>query len=1384
MTKNNEFGRFFRNCRTVLGLNLSEFCRRNGFDKGNVSRLERGLKKPPESPDLLRAYANALQLRPDSDDWNSFMRHAAITRGRLPSAVSGERAADVEEMFRRLGRRLRDSWVKARDLEQWSPSRDAQAGLPTLIRKLIYASTEQPARIEVSGGEGVQRHGWDGVVNAPTTSFYVPAGVSGWEISVEQRPANKAERDFKARKKGPLGLPPSEVTFVFVTSRKWDGKQKWRDEKRELRIWKSVEVYDSSDLEAWLEIAPGVDAWIAERLGRRPPGVVSIGDHWESLSRLCEPRLKPDVFLASRKKNAKELSAFLLGTPGVMPIECRSPMEAVDFVAAYLETIRSDDTEFAMDEDDRIRVGSRTVVVKDRAQWDGLSQAAGQLNLLPIPSLSLTPEELNAAVSHGHRIVVAATQFSNHRPQPTMLSRPSRYDLDEVLCKSGFNRDRAKRASLAAGGSLSVLKRHLSMTPDTQLPDWCGKDELLQNFLPMLLVGAWDDANEVDRDILSRLADRPYGDIQHAAQRLLQEEETPLTRIESRWRLVSPEDSWSLVGRYVTDDLLSSFETIAIKVLADQDGSAGLSADERLRASVMGTAEAVAGPLLRRGISETTAILGSGFGPVAKLCRTRERAESIVRATLWGASYQRWVALGNLLPLLAEAAPNEFLTAISADLKNKNPELAKMLADGDDNYFFSGCKHAGLLWALEGIAWSSELFLRACKTFAQLHEIDTGRTWGGNRPIASLREILLPWHPQTAAGVDKRIEFLKSLAEKTPTVAWKLLFTMMPQALSSADLTHRPIWRDWMSGWREGASDEDYWKQVNAAADLVVRLAGNDTSRWIDVLDKLQTIPQGHRNQLIDRIQVLPADTIRPEERQSLAEKLRKTIRLHRDCADAWWAMPAAEIDRMEQALSALQPDGLCERHAWLFMQSVELPGFRNDFQRMEEEVTRLRAAALREILDKDGFAGVLKLADIVESPAQVGVTLAQTDCVPQELVVPGLLKSSNSKHFLLAGAFVRYRIDHPGWDWVRTLPLDKWDTKVTADLLSQSGLDPRAWTLAETLGEGVVEEYWKAVLIFGESRANPQQLEFACRKLIEATRPESAIGVLSRVTFDEVIISPSIVMDSLTACLEWIQSNPDTQLRDDTVRIVQELLGWLQKNVPFCNDEPTQRLAQLEWAFQLDGSGTYGVSPKTLVRCLSEYPKFFAELIGAIFRSKHDQESETTSTEEQQKKAIHGYRLLRNWDCVPGTQSDGSIDEEQLLRWLESVRSLCRDSGHLEIADSKIGEMLARWPQPKDETAMWPCEQICDAIEEANSDDLDRGFQIGALNSRGATWRSPLDGGDLERKEAAKYRRWAELCDIDWPRTAASLRKVAESYEFSAQREDSRASERAHERH
>ena len=192
----------------------------------------------------------------------------------------------------------------------------------------------------------------------------------------------------------------------------------------------------------------------------------------------------------------------------------------------------------------------------------------------------------------------------------------------------------------------------------------------------------------------------------------------------------------------VADDLLGSFETIAIEILSQEDESLSLLTDERIKASIIDP-EPQASVLLRHGVSETVAILGSGFGHAANLPRARERADGIVRATLQEATWLKWTTLGDLLPLLAEASPREFLAAINADLKGERPELAKVLADdAGDHPLMSRCKHAGLLWALEVLAWSPELLPTVCTILGTLDEVDCGHKWG-NRPAHSLREILL-----------------------------------------------------------------------------------------------------------------------------------------------------------------------------------------------------------------------------------------------------------------------------------------------------------------------------------------------------------------------------------------------------------------------------------------------------------------------------------------------------------------------------------------------------------------------------------------------------------------------------------------------------------------
>ena len=106
-----KFGEFFRAMRAKRRLSLREFCLANGFDPGNLSRLERGLLPPPESREKLETYAKALRLKKGSDEWYTFFDLAAAERGRIPEDVlsDGELVSKLPVLFRTLrGQRVDD----------------------------------------------------------------------------------------------------------------------------------------------------------------------------------------------------------------------------------------------------------------------------------------------------------------------------------------------------------------------------------------------------------------------------------------------------------------------------------------------------------------------------------------------------------------------------------------------------------------------------------------------------------------------------------------------------------------------------------------------------------------------------------------------------------------------------------------------------------------------------------------------------------------------------------------------------------------------------------------------------------------------------------------------------------------------------------------------------------------------------------------------------------------------------------------------------------------------------------------------------------------------------------------------------------------------------
>lgn len=111
------FGNFFNIKRRELGLTLREFCRKNGFDPGNLSKIERGLLPPPQLKKKRLEYAKALDIKEGTDDWLEFCDLATISVGKIPSyIVSNDELMNAVPILFRSIRGKKD--IEKEDLEK------------------------------------------------------------------------------------------------------------------------------------------------------------------------------------------------------------------------------------------------------------------------------------------------------------------------------------------------------------------------------------------------------------------------------------------------------------------------------------------------------------------------------------------------------------------------------------------------------------------------------------------------------------------------------------------------------------------------------------------------------------------------------------------------------------------------------------------------------------------------------------------------------------------------------------------------------------------------------------------------------------------------------------------------------------------------------------------------------------------------------------------------------------------------------------------------------------------------------------------------------------------------------------------------------------------
>lgn len=1247
--------------------------------------------------------------------------------------------------------------IDATDLASWANRRDAQGALPQLLRRLIHATVERVLRAGFPAGEGVQLGGWDGVVAVEQGNAFVPNGTSTWELGVNRDIKGKADDDYEKRRGDPRGIDPAQSTFVFITPRRWGRKDEWVTARRTEGIWRDVRAYDADDLEQWLELAPAVHVWLSILLGKHPEGTVDLGSFWEDWSAATRPATPSELVLAGRNNVVQASHDWLPQPVTPLALQAESREEALAVFAAALQKLP---------EEQRAAVLSRAVIVHDVEAWHRLT--ASDQPLLLILAFD-NREALGRAARTGHKVVIPLGRADSTSAKTVEIPRLSREEALKAIVATGINEDRARDLAMLARRSLTSFRRKLALSAEVQQPEWA-RPANARSLLPVMLAGGWNDTIDGDRQGITTLAQAPYDEISATVVRWVNEADPPMRRVGAAWFIISKEDAWSLLARYLTREDLERFESVVIEVLGSPDPRFDLPDSQRWMANALGHSPKYSG-LFREGIADTLAIMGAR-GDTTNLTggiSACDYATRSVRRLLEQANtdWRIWASLFRSLSLLAEAAPDTFLDAVERGLTGESPVLLNLFSDQQDA-LFSSAPHPGLLWALETLAWSSEHLGRAALVLAKLTRLDPGGKLA-NRPQRSLRSIFLPWAPQTAATLERRCRVFDAMHEREPEVTWQLWRQLLPKFLDSGDFTPKPRWREWIPDSPRHVTQEEHLKAVREVVSRMLIDVGKDGSRWQDLIEALPALSVDQHEAVVERLANIDADLLISSDRAAIWNALRKVISHHRSFPNADWALPKERIDRLDEIFKRFEPQEPVAHYSWLFSNHPELPEGRQDnWEARQETLANARLAAVRTIYAQSSIEGIFEFLGLIEQPGELGLALGQGDLADREedKLLSECLAASDAPRRQFARGFVVGRIRSRNREWAEDKFINEakdWPSNQRAEILACLPYDERTWNLTEGSDPEVVHQYWCLISPYGIGDADVERVG---RKFLQHGRPYTAVQLLTIHMAREQVLSARFIADVLEQVLQTSPKDdrPDSSFAHD----VSELLDLLVAS----KEVDEQRIAALEWGFLPLLERRYKRTLRLLHRELARDPNFFSELINLAFCAEGEEPQELS--EEEQMRANRAYDLLKSWRTVPGMAEDGNIDAEMLKGWVWTARKATTASGRGVVGDQIIGQTLSG--SPSDADGAWPHSAVCAVIEEVASRELEDGFELSVCTSRGTVVKHPYAGGASERQLAEQYSGFALALSDRWPRTAAMLRRISEQYQAEARREDQEA--------
>lgn len=878
-----------------------------------------------------------------------------------------------------------------------------------------------------------------------------------------------------------------------------------------------------------------------------------------------------------------------------------------------------------------------------------------------------------------------------------------------------------------------------------------------QPFIPtelwvqLALIGSWSEKNNHDIKLVEQVTRLEYDVLRTTLHQFSNSSHPYIVCQNGTWKVFSRVEILHLCEKCFSDQTLRRVFSVAEEVLKqknnrfDQEGEFSLLLPE--------TGDFYNSAALRRGLVNGLCILLNSNLDLTvcsdHICE--ELSYWLVHNIFVDCDWIRLASLSDILPLAAEINPQRYLAELEAYIQKFSVELMRLFPQNGEHPLFGPDFIHGIIWSIEVLAWKEDYLVSYVRCLAEIAKAALPDKEKSKFATNAIKDILLPWQPQTLASVQKQKNAIQALQVDAPEIEWAVIMTLLPGATTITGGTPKPkyILNDIPE--ERTVSDTAVLELNQYYASTAVILADNDIHKLEDLAEYIDYFDAYAIESYLTGISA-DAQKWDDEKKFPLWNKLSNLkYRILLEQKDA--GPPETQLYAMLcSTIVAITPQNRLISYRRLYLSNFDEFLLHEDDNASDSwrKKAEKKGLAIEELYQSYGIEAVREFGVQVNDLYDVGNKLGEripADDMPGIFQAAAVRQPSDIFLHSVIGGFAEIH----GLQTLAVSGLQDCDAELIADILSHFRLTEELMDTAAHLLREQKQLFWQKLVVPTVLRAGDFDVQYVTDQFLKVGRVIAAVNLCGHI-YGELLVPA----EKLAAMLKKAAATQSTESLDP--HAVQSLIQRLQDTVePNIIELSEIELIYLPWLDEYSP-----VRPRALICRLANDPEFFCELLQAYYKRRHEEAPAEDTPKLSSAWAQRLFIIFFRFRATPGIDWNGVFHENVFIDWLEKVKTWACENDRYEVAMHTVGSGLSYAPVGKDGLL---CEQaLCRALNASDAEEIRTGYSLGIYNQRGAHFIDPE--GKSERALAQKYHVAAEEAEkLGYSRYSELLETIGKRY-------------------